>query len=897
MHALGATQELARRQGGVDDELATLGALADATETRLRDLNATATAAAAAAAEERRLAAAQRERQATLETRRVDAEAAYEKSSALERATLENATLAGADGRARARAARADALARQRHNRSLELEEETVALSEALRSATDEILTVQKLEDELAIEALKRAAEIARVRAEAEARAEMERLNEDVRLRAMRARAHEARERLLAAISLAFDYAARGAMALLSDDPRMLATLVGAVVACVGGAFFAREAAVLARNLAEAYFGRPRLVRETSRIRAARFRHVCHLLFLLFLAQPAAWARREATRLGRALLRRGRVAACHAARVRDPKRRERARALAARLAAAADADAAAETKAAADAVAAEEAGFLDGVVLPADLRRRLVQLANATRNAKANRSPFRHMLLHGPPGTGKTLVAKRLAKATGLEYALMSGGDVGPLGPEGVTALHSLFRWSRTSSKGVLVFIDEAEAFLASRSNGRLTEHMRNALNAFLYQTGSPTSHFVLVLATNRASDLDEAVLDRTDEELYVGLPDLAARRHLVELYYDLYLRKLQRRGGRLAAVLRFLGGRPAPLDVGPGVDDAATLAAVAEQTEGFSGRAIEKLFVAVQSIAYGNDGRLDAATLRSVVDHKVREHARKRHMDGEHGRPEAPAQPARAWITDAMAGVDEPPALAAPPMPRSEPAPSREPAELVLLEVEDEAPSEDGSNSDEAPGSRPLAKPRKSPQVKGHTSPRNPAAAAAPPPPPPKPVGTPQADLRKVPAKPKPAVEVDAAGAPDPSELPFVEKREIFSPSDGSSPRSRDGEAPDDGAARRDDRSPSPPPLDGGSKSSSVDSLKDAAKQSLEGVAKFVAQGITFVKPPPRSPPPASDSDGESPRGADEVPPLPGAGDLRASPDPESPSSFAVERPFAATA
>ncbi|EGB10504.1 hypothetical protein AURANDRAFT_2711, partial [Aureococcus anophagefferens] len=393
---------------------------------------------------------------------------------------------------------------------------------------------------------------------EAEARAEMERLNEDVRLRAMRARAHEARERLLAAISLAFDYAARGAMALLSDDPRTLATLVGAVVACVGGAFFAREAAVLARNLAEAYFGRPRLVRETSRIRAARFRHV---------------------------------------------------------------------QAAADAVAAEEAGFLDGVVLPADLRRRLVQLANATRNAKANRSPFRHMLLHGPPGTGKTLVAKRLAKATGLEYALMSGGDVGPLGPEGVTALHSLFRWSRTSSKGVLVFIDEAEAFLASRSNGRLTEHMRNALNAFLYQTGSPTSHFVLVLATNRASDLDEAVLDRTDEELYVGLPDLAARRHLVELYYDLYLRKLQRRGGRLAAVLRFLGGRPAPLDVGPGVDDAATLGAVAEQTEGFSGRAIEKLFVAVQSIAYGNDGRLDAATLRSVVDHKVREHARKRHM------------------------------------------------------------------------------------------------------------------------------------------------------------------------------------------------------------------------------------------------------------------------------
>jgi len=49
-----------------------------------------------------------------------------------------------------------------------------------------------------------------------------------------------------------------------------------------------------------------------------------------------------------------------------------------------------------------------------------------------------------------------------------------------------------------LVFVDEAEAFLASRSRARLTEYMRNALNAFLYQTGSPTTSFVLVLATNR---------------------------------------------------------------------------------------------------------------------------------------------------------------------------------------------------------------------------------------------------------------------------------------------------------------------------------------------------------------------------------------------------------------
>lgn len=33
-------------------------------------------------------------------------------------------------------------------------------------------------------------------------------------------------------------------------------------------------------------------------------------------------------------------------------------------------------------------------------------------------------MFYGPPGTGKTMVAQRLARHCGLEYAIMSGGDV-----------------------------------------------------------------------------------------------------------------------------------------------------------------------------------------------------------------------------------------------------------------------------------------------------------------------------------------------------------------------------------------------------------------------------------------------------------------------------------------
>ena len=72
-------------------------------------------------------------------------------------------------------------------------------------------------------------------------------------------------------------------------------------------------------------------------------------------------------------------------------------------------------------------------------------------------------MLHGPPGTGKTMAAKRIAKWCGLEYAIMSGADVAPLQNDAVTELHKLFRWASRTKQGVLLFIDEADAFLSSR--------------------------------------------------------------------------------------------------------------------------------------------------------------------------------------------------------------------------------------------------------------------------------------------------------------------------------------------------------------------------------------------------------------------------------------------------
>lgn len=54
---------------------------------------------------------------------------------------------------------------------------------------------------------------------------------------------------------------------------------------------------------------------------------------------------------------------------------------------------------------------------------------------------------------------------SGMDYAIMTGGDVAPMGRDGVSAIHKLFDWSQTSKRGLLLFVDEADAFLRKRAN------------------------------------------------------------------------------------------------------------------------------------------------------------------------------------------------------------------------------------------------------------------------------------------------------------------------------------------------------------------------------------------------------------------------------------------------
>jgi ATPase family AAA domain-containing protein 3A/B len=247
---------------------------------------------------------------------------------------------------------------------------------------------------------------------------------------------------------------------------------------------------------------------------------------------------------------------------------------------------------------------MKGIVLEESLDSQLRKIAVSTAHTKKNRAPFRHLLLHGPPGTGKTMFARSLAHNSGLDFAILTGGDIAPLGRDAVTELHKLFDWAKTSRKGLLLFVDEADAFLQSRETNRISEDQRNALNAFLFRTGTESNEFMMVYASNQPSQFDEAIMDRIDEMVEFELPEAHERKKMITMYIEKYLLNPPGRWAKKVTTV----------DIGEEEIDR-----VVAETEGFSGRAISKLAIAWQAAAYGTDGAiLDQETFfRTVELHK----------------------------------------------------------------------------------------------------------------------------------------------------------------------------------------------------------------------------------------------------------------------------------------
>ncbi|XP_037089418.1 ATPase family AAA domain-containing protein 3A homolog [Pollicipes pollicipes] len=269
-----------------------------------------------------------------------------------------------------------------------------------------------------------------------------------------------------------------------------------------------------------------------------------------------------------------------------------------------------------------ETDALAGVVLEPNLEARLRDIAITTKNTKRNRGMYRNLLFHGPPGTGKTLFAKKLAKASGMDYAILTGGDVAPMGRDGVTAIHKVFDWANTSRKGLIMFVDEADAFLRKRSSEHISEELRASLNAFLYRTGDQSDRLMLVLASNTPEQFDWAINDRLDEMVEFQLPGLQERERLAHLYFRKFVLEPATQGVKRLKVDKF--------------DYGDVVSRIALMTAGLSGREIAKLGVAWQAAAYASeDGVLTEKMALERVQDAIRQNRKKMEWLSEEERRE----------------------------------------------------------------------------------------------------------------------------------------------------------------------------------------------------------------------------------------------------------------------
>ncbi|XP_033608569.1 fidgetin-like protein 1 isoform X2 [Cryptotermes secundus] len=148
------------------------------------------------------------------------------------------------------------------------------------------------------------------------------------------------------------------------------------------------------------------------------------------------------------------------------------------------------------------------------------------------RRPPKGILLFGPPGTGKTLIGKCIASQSHSTFFSISASSLTSkwIG-DGEKMVRALFAVARCHQPAV-VFIDEIDSLLTQRSD---TEHesSRRIKTEFLVQLdGAATGEedrILVIGATNRPQELDEAARRRLVKKLYIPLPELEARRQIVE--------------------------------------------------------------------------------------------------------------------------------------------------------------------------------------------------------------------------------------------------------------------------------------------------------------------------------------------------------------------------------
>nr|GMD65015.1 spastin isoform X2 [Ipomoea batatas] len=148
------------------------------------------------------------------------------------------------------------------------------------------------------------------------------------------------------------------------------------------------------------------------------------------------------------------------------------------------------------------------------------------------RKPSRGLLLFGPPGTGKTMLAKAVASESQATFFNVSASSLtSKWVGEGEKLVRTLFMVA-ISKKPSVIFMDEIDSIMSTRTANE-NEASRRLKSEFLIQfdgvTSSSDDLVIVIGATNKPQELDDAVLRRLVKRIYIPLPDAGVRKQLLK--------------------------------------------------------------------------------------------------------------------------------------------------------------------------------------------------------------------------------------------------------------------------------------------------------------------------------------------------------------------------------